>query len=146
MLEVDHERQLSALMRLARDLLEVDVAALTEITDGREVVRRVAGSWPTLESLEGSSLPLSETFCQRMLDGRIGNIVPDVAADQRVNELLMAQTLGVRAWMGVPIRLANEQLYVLCCLAREARPDYGEPELRLLLGLAESVLVHLRAQ
>jgi hypothetical protein len=28
---------------------------------------------------------------------------------------------------------------VLCCLAREARPGIGERDVRLLLGLAESV-------
>lgn len=137
--------RLDAVIHLTRDLLDTDVALLTEISDGREVARRVAGEWPQLGSLQGASLPLDETFCQRMLDGRIGNYVRDAHIDDRVSDLAMARRLGVRAWIGVPIRLSDMQLYVLCCLAREARPNLGAREVRLLLGLAESVRNELEA-
>ena len=130
--------RLNALIRLTRDLLDTDVALLTEIRDGREIARRSAGDWQPLTSGPGASLPLDETFCQRMLDGRIGNYVRDAQADERVSDLAMASRLGVRAWIGVPIELSDMQLYVLCCLARESRPTLGEREVRLLLGLAES--------
>lgn len=131
--------RLDALINLTRDLLDTDVALLTEIRDGREIARRSAGDWRPLTSQEGASLPLDETFCQRMLDGRIGNYVRDAQADERVSDLAMARQLGVRAWIGVPIELSDMQLYVLCCLARESRPTLGEREVRLLRGLAESV-------
>ena len=131
--------RLDALIHLTRDLLDADVALLTEIRDGREIARRAAGDWQPLTSRPGVSLPLSETFCQRMLDGRIGNYVRDAQADERVSDLAMARRLGVRAWIGVPIELSDMQLYVLCCLARESRPTLGERDVRLLLGLAESV-------
>ena len=135
---VGSDDRLDALINLTRDLLDTDVALLTEIRDGREIARRAAGDWRPLTSQEGASLPLDETFCQRMLDGRIGNYVRDAQAE-RVSDLAMARQLGVRAWIGVPIELSDMQLYVLCCLARESRPTLGEREVRLLLGLAESV-------
>jgi GAF domain-containing protein len=140
----DLDHRLDALIHLTRELLDTDVALLTEIRDGREVVRRAAGEWPTINSLQGTSLPLDDTFCQRMLDGRIGNHVGDAETDDRVSDLAMARQLGVRAWIGVPIRLSDAQLYVLCCLARESRPDLGQREVRLLLGLAESVRAELQ--
>ena len=132
------DSRLDALINLTRDLLDTDVALLTEIRDGREIARRAAGDWWPLTSQEGASLSLDETFCQRMLDGRIGNYVRDAQADERVSDLAMARQLGVRAWIGVPIELADMQLYVLCCLARESRSTLGEREVRLLRGLAES--------
>jgi GAF domain-containing protein len=137
------ERRLDALMRLTRDLLDTDIAILSEISHGRETARRLAGDWPGIA--EGRSLPLDESFCKRMLDGRIENYIRDAQADARVSGLPMAQQLGIGAYLGVPIRLEDMRLYVLCCLARERRPSLGEKEVRLLSGLAESVRVELEA-
>jgi GAF domain-containing protein len=137
--------RLDALVALARELLGVDVALLTEIRDGHEIAQRVAGDWPSQALIRGTSAPLEDTFCQRLLEGRIGNYVRDVAADERVRDLAMARELGVRAWLGVPIQPSSTELYMLCCLAREARPDLGDRDVRLLRGLAESVLAELQS-
>lgn len=130
-------------MRLTRDLLDSDVAVLTEISDGRETGRRAAGEWPDVDSFEGAWSPLEDTICQGMLEGRIGNYVRDAQGDHRVNHLPMVRQLGIGAYLGVPIRLDDVRLYVLCCLDRESRPSLGEREVRLLSGLAESVRVEL---
>jgi GAF domain-containing protein len=129
---------------MTRDLLDTDVAVLTEIRDGCEIARRVDGQWPGWGNLQDTSLALENTFCQRMLDGRIGNYVRDAKSDVRVSDLAMARHLGVRAWIGVPIQLSDMRLYVLCCLASESRPNIGEREVRLLAGLAESVRAELQ--
>jgi GAF domain-containing protein len=141
----DPDWRLDQLLRMTRDLLDSDVALLTEIRDGRETALRVEGNWPGRGSFEDASLPLENTFCQRMLDGRIGNYVRDAASDDRVSDLAMARHLGVRAWLGIPIELSDMRLYVLCCLAAESRPSIGEREVRLLAGLAESVRAELQA-
>jgi GAF domain-containing protein len=142
----DGDRRLDQLLRMTRHLLDTDVALLTEICDGREIARRADGEWPGGESLQNASLPLSETFCQRMLDGRIGNYIRDAPADPRVNDLDMARHLGIRAWLGVPIELSDMRLYILCCMASESRPSIGEREVRLLFGLAESVRAELNGR
>ncbi|MGA9859352.1 MAG: GAF domain-containing protein [Solirubrobacteraceae bacterium] len=141
----DSYRRLDQLLRLTRELLDTDVALLTEIRDGREIAQRVAGDWPGRGSLQHASLPLESTFCQRMLDGRIGNYIRDARTDARVSALPMGRQLGVGAWLGVPIELSDMRLYVLCCLACESRPSLGDREVRLLLGLAESVRAELSA-
>jgi GAF domain-containing protein len=139
------ERRLDALMRLTRDLLDADMAVLTEIGHGRETARRAAGEWPGMDSFEGAWSPLEETVCQRMLEGRIGNYIRDAQSDDRVNHLPMVRQLGIGAYLGVPIRIDDLHLYVLCCLDRESRPSLGEREVRLLSGLAESVRVELHS-
>ncbi|MFL5862701.1 MAG: GAF domain-containing protein [Solirubrobacteraceae bacterium] len=137
------QRRLEALMRLTRDLLDADIAILTEIGHGRETARWIAGDWDGIR--EGESLPLDDTFCQRMLQGRIENYIRDAQADARVSDLGMARELGIGAYLGVPIRLEDMRLYVLCCLDRERRPSLGEKEVRLLSGLAASVRVELQS-
>ena len=141
----DSDRRLDQLLRMTRSLLDSDVAVLSEIRDGREIALRVDGEWPGRASLQNASVPLPDTFCQRMLDGRIGNYIRDAETDDRVSDLAMARHLGVRSWLGVPIRLSDMRLYVLCCLANESRPSIGEREVRLLAGLAESVRAELEA-
>jgi GAF domain-containing protein len=140
----DRDRRLDRLLRMTRELLDTDIALLTEICDGREIAQRVDGEWPGGGSLQGTSIALEDTFCQRMLDGRIGNYVRDAGSDPRVSDLAMARQLGVGAWLGVPIDISDSQLYVLCCLARESRPSIGVREVRLLAGLAESVRAELQ--
>ena len=130
-------------MRLTRDLLDADVAVLSEIAHGRETARRAAGDWPGMDSFEGLWSRLEDTVCQRMLEGRIGNYICDAQSDDRVNDLPMVRQLGIGAYLGVPIRLDDVHLYILCCLGRETRPSLGEREVRLLSGLAESVRVEL---
>lgn len=137
------ERRLDALLRLTRDLLDTDVAILTEIKSGQETARWMAGEWPGIGL--NRSLPLDETFCHRMLDGRIENYVRDAQGDARVNHLSMTRQLAVGAYLGVPIRLEDMRLYVLCCLHRERQPSLGEKEVRLLSGLAESVRAELQS-
>ena len=66
-------------------------------------------------------------------------------ADNMWLELSDGRTLGIGAYLGVPIRLEDMRLYVLCCLDRERRPSLGEKEVRLLSGLAESVRVELQS-
>ena len=141
----DPEQRLSALVRMTRDLLDVDLALLTVIADGRETVRVSAGGWPEVSLRRGDSLPLEETFCRLMLEGRIGNVVRDTRTEAAVADIELVRRLGTRAYIGVPIRASDAELYVLCCLAREARPSFGVGEVRLLSGLAESVRAELQA-
>jgi GAF domain-containing protein len=141
----DHHRRLRTLVRMTRDLLDLDIALLSEIRDGRETALMVAGDWWPGGHLSGVSIPLEESFCRLMLEGRIGNAVPDACREAEVAGLPMVQQLGVRAYMGVPIQLSDAELYVLCCLAREKRPSLGTREVKLLSGLAASVRAELES-
>lgn len=130
-------------LALAREQLDMDVALLTQIEETREIVRESAGEWPALGSLTGRAVPFEETFCNRLLEGRISNVVGDATRDESVADLGMARTFGVGAWIGVPLELSDARLYMLCCLAREARPQLSEEDVRFLTGLGETVLAEL---
>ncbi len=128
------------LAMLCREL-DMDSALVSEIIGGREVVRWAAGEgdYATV------SAALEETICARLLDGRIGPVVSDTTAEPSLNTLEPVRDGTIRAYLGMPFTTADARLYVLCCLAREARPDLGEPDVRFLRGLAESVRSHLES-
>jgi hypothetical protein len=115
--------------------LDMDTALVSEITGGREVVRWAAGEG----DYAGVAMPLEDTVCQRLLDGRIGALVPVTAAEASLRDLAKVRDGSIAAYVGVPFTTADARLYVLCCLARETRPDLGAADVRFLRGLAESI-------
>jgi GAF domain-containing protein len=125
---------LAELAMLCREL-DMDSALVSEISGGREVVRWAAGAG----DYASVSAVLEETICQRLLDGRIGALVPDTAAEPSLRTLEPVRGGEIAAYLGVPFTTADARLYVLCCLAGESRPDLGEADVRFVRGLAESI-------
>src|SRR4051794_32171756 len=136
---------LRAALRMLLGQLHGDAALVSEIVDDREVVRmsvsaRADGSLPP-----GTAAPLNETICKQLLEGRVASVIPDVAADPVVGGLPMVRALGIGAYIGVPVP-AGERLFVLCWMARDARPEIGPRELRVCEGLAATVAAALAHQ
>jgi GAF domain-containing protein len=130
-------------LELARAETSMDVAVLGEIHDGREVVRVVAGEADSFGLAAGASLPVEETFCQRLLEGRLGNVVRDATNDERVRDLEVIRAAGIGAYIGVPLTGLDARLYILCCLAHEQRPALGERDVVFLRGLGETIIQEL---
>jgi GAF domain-containing protein/ribosomal protein L37E len=126
-------------LAVARRELRMDAALLSEVRDGREIVLWATSNGRLPAFAAGASAPLRDTICQRLLDGTIDNIVHDAAEDPRVRDLPVVNGIGLRAYIGVPLSGAAARRYVLCCLAREARPDLSARDVQFLRGLVESV-------
>jgi hypothetical protein len=81
----------------------MDVAVLGEIRDGCEVVRLLAGDGESFGLAVGASAPVEETYCQRLLEGRLGNIVCDARGEELVRDLEVTRTARIGAYIGVPL-------------------------------------------
>jgi GAF domain-containing protein len=132
-------------LRMARAQIGIDAALLTEVRGEQEVVRHVVqdGAFPGIAA--GLAVPLQDTICRRLLEGRIPNLVPDVGADPDLRELPAVAANGIGAYLGVHLTAADARLYLLCCLAREARPDLGDDDVRALRSVARRLRVTLDA-
>jgi GAF domain-containing protein len=130
-------------LALVREQLRVNVSFVSEIVDGREVVRHAAGDGSLPGFVAGAALPLADTICERLLAGRIGHIVPDVAAEPALADLTWPAQIGVNAYLGVPITAMSTRMYLLCCLARERRPDLAAVDVEFLRSVAASLRDHL---
>jgi GAF domain-containing protein len=139
----DRRDRLTAALALARAETAMDVAVLGEIRDGREIVRSLDGDGTSFGLEVGDSLPVGETYCDRLLEGQISNIVHDVQADRLVSELRLTREARIGAYIGVPISAVDARLYVLCCLAHEQRPRLGERDVLFLRGVAEAIIAAL---
>jgi GAF domain-containing protein len=123
----------------------MDVAVLGEVRDGREVVRFLAGDGESFGLEVGASLPIEDTYCDRLLDGRLSNVVRDAGADELVRDLELTREGRVGAYIGVPLTALDARLYVLCCLAHEQRPLLAERDVLFLRGLSETIIAALDA-
>ena len=129
-------------LELAQAETEMDVAVLGEVCDGREVVRFVAGEG-SFGLAPGASMPIEDTYCHRLLTGRLSNVVPDAHADDQLRDLQITRAARIGAYLGVPLTTLDARLYVLCCLAHEQRPQLGERDVLFLRGLGETIVAEL---
>ena len=138
--ERPHAEELTAALTLAREQLEMDVAFLGEVEGGREVVRTSSGDADSFGLAQGTSVDLSATYCQHVLEGRLDGAVPDATREPLTAGLEITARASIGAYIGVPLRARNARLYMLCCLAHESRPALGEADLRFMRGVGETVL------
>lgn len=129
-------------LALVREQLRVNVSFVSEIVDGREVVRHAAGDDSLPGFVAGAALPLADTICERLLAGRIGHLVADVAAEPALADLTWPARIGVNAYLGVPITSTSTRMYLLCCLARERRPDLGAADVEFVRSVAARLCDH----
>ena len=134
---------ITAALELAHAETEMDVAVLGEVCDGREVVRFAAGDLGSFGLVTGASMPIEETYCHRLLTGRLSNFVPDARADEQLRDLEVTRAARVGAYLGVPVTALDARLYVLCCLAHEQQPQLSQRDVLFLRGLGEAILAQL---
>ena len=75
----DRDGQVRAKLAMACRELDADAALLSEIRAGREYVRWGAGE----DGYVGLAVPLRDTVCERLLDGRIGPSSPTPRSSRR---------------------------------------------------------------
>src|SRR3712207_2847931 len=78
--EAPSERAIETVERVlvaAREMLGMDVAFVAEFADGRMVFRAFGGDAESFGWEEGASLPLEDTYCRRLIEGRLPSAVPD---------------------------------------------------------------------
>ena len=114
----------SGALRAIRAHLGMDVAFISEFTGGERVFRHVDTAVPDCPVIVGGADPLEESYCQRVVDGRLPEVIPDASAEPAAAELPVTAALPVGAHLSVPINLSDGRVYgTLCCFS--AAPDHS---------------------
>jgi signal transduction histidine kinase len=143
----DPTETIESALQAAREGLEMEIAYLAEFTDHEQIFHTFAGDLDTLDIGEGSAIPLEDSYCQRMCDGRISNVVADVQDDPELASLALTERASIRAYVGVPLRFSDGRLYgTFCCLSHAPDPDIGDREVRFMRVLARIVAGELERQ
>ncbi|MDM0110613.1 GAF domain-containing protein [Variovorax sp. J22R133] len=119
-------------LRLLREHLKMDVIFVSEFVDGRRVFRRVEARTDARVIEAGQSSPLEESFCQRVIDGRLARMVHDVAALATFDELPTTD-FPIGAHLSTPIVLNDGRVYgTLCCFSFAPNHELTQRDLRKL--------------
>ena len=101
----------------AREHLGMDAAYVTTIDSRHQTINAILGDPDVAERYQDSVVPVEQTYCMRMLNGEIPNVVPDTRAQQALQNL--AVTAEVGAYVGVPVTLSDGRVAgTLCCVSR----------------------------
>ena len=131
------------MLQLLRQRLAMDVVFVSEFVDGQRVFRYVDLPGRTSKNTPliplGHSDPLEQTWCQRVVDGRLpqfitdSNKLPDRAK-------LPAVPFPIGSYLSAPILLNNGQVYgTLCCLSFSPNEHIQERDLKNLQSVATLV-------
>jgi EAL domain-containing protein (putative c-di-GMP-specific phosphodiesterase class I) len=121
-----------------RTHLGMSVAYVSEFVDGKSVYRAVDA--PGLEDKlkPGDEKPLDDVFCRHILDGRLPELMPDVAAIPFAMTIPIMREVPIGSHVSVPIRLEDGEVYgMFCCLSFEANPSLNARDLQMVRVLAD---------
>src|SRR4028118_471323 len=94
------EQMLSAV----RETLRMDVAFVSEFAGDELVFRAIEGDAESFGWREGESFPIDESYCKRVLDGRIPRAVPDAKRERATRDLRVTTEGGRRSYCAGPRR------------------------------------------
>jgi EAL domain-containing protein (putative c-di-GMP-specific phosphodiesterase class I) len=141
------EQFVTDLLRAIRVHLQMEVAFISQFALGHRFFRHVDHA-DGLNLLKiGDSDPLDQTYCQRIVDGRLPELMRDANEIPEARALPVTHALPVGAHMSVPIRFPNGQVYgTFCCFSRKADPTLIERDLHVMRAFADLAASRLIAE
>ncbi|WP_193227771.1 sensor domain-containing phosphodiesterase [Aureimonas psammosilenae] len=125
------------ILRTVRANLGMDVAFVGEFVGSRRIFRHIESEAASPFSA-GEGTPLEESYCQRIVDGRLPQLIRDTSRVPETATLPVTAELPIGAHLSVPIRLSDGSLYgTFCCFSHEPAPSLDMGDLRMMRTFAE---------
>lgn len=121
-----------------RALLGMEVAFVSEFKDARRFFRYVDSAEGAVLLCVGASDPLEESYCQRVVDGRLPELIRDATQIPEALTLPVTTALPVGAHLSVPIRFSDGHLYgTFCCFSTYPDNTLNERDIRTMRLFAD---------
>jgi len=123
----------------ARKHLGLEVSFISEFKDGQRIFRYVDAELTFCPINVGDSGPLEESYCQRVVDGRLPELITDAKDYPEALELSVTTQLPIGAHVSVPIKIGDEVFGTFCCLSRESKPSLDFRDLAVFRLFADFI-------
>src|SRR3954471_12419287 len=80
----DPTETIESALDAAREGLEMEIAYLAEFTEDEQIFHSLTGEPDSFGIAQCEVIPLEDSFCQRMCDGTVPNVVNDVQHDEQL--------------------------------------------------------------
>jgi EAL domain-containing protein (putative c-di-GMP-specific phosphodiesterase class I) len=135
------------ILETIRAHLGMDVAFASEFARGRRFFRSVSAAQPECPVKVGGSDALEDSYCQRVVDGRLPELIRDAADLPEAAAMPVTRALPVGAHLSVPLRLSDGRVYgTFCCFSYEADPSLTGRDLAMLRAFAEIAANKIEAE
>src|SRR5829696_6852171 len=125
--------KIESLLSLVRENLQMDVAFVSEFAGDQLVFRALEGDAESFGWQEGESFPVDESYCKRVLDGRIPQVVPDAKREDATKDLRVTSEADMGSYCAVPLVLSDGRLYgTLCCVSHAPDPWLRQRDLGVM--------------
>lgn len=132
------QASLAQMLAAIRRHLKMDVAFISEFSEGNRVFRQVDPQTPDNPVQPGAGDPLEESFCQRVVDGRLPELIPDARLNPVAAVLPPTHALPVGAHLSVPIQMQDGSIYgTFCCFSHAADNTLDERDLSMMRVFAD---------
>jgi EAL domain-containing protein (putative c-di-GMP-specific phosphodiesterase class I) len=128
---------IDAVLKSVRTHLGMDVAFVAEFAELDRLFRHVdaAGRSPVKP---GDRVSLEVGYCQRVVDGRLPELIVDANALPESAALPETQAIPIGSHLSVPIRLGDGSLYgTFCCFSFEADHSLTARDLQVMRAFAD---------
>ncbi len=117
LLDTDIEEAFDRITRLAVRLVEIPAAFVSLVDENRDFYKSTCGF--------GDALPTRElagpTFCHFTIRSDGPLVIPDTVADERYRDVPTVRSLGVAAYVGVPLVVSGQVIGALCAIDKVPR-------------------------
>lgn len=126
------------LLRALRAHLRMDVAFVSQFEGGRRIFRFVDGA-PDVDVIHpGDGDPLEESYCQRVVDGRLPEFIQNAQELPAALELPATLAVPVGSHLSVPIRLRDGSVYgTFCCFSFKSVGGLNNAHMDLMRVMAD---------
>jgi GAF domain-containing protein len=135
-------------LQAVREFLGMDMAYATEHLGEWQHIRRIEGDDTLPSGVDpGYSTPLEQTYCKRILDGELPNLIADVRGHELAGSLPITEADGIGAFCSVPLRFSDGRLYgTLCAESSVRHDDFGPRDLAFMQVFARMISDQLERQ
>lgn len=130
--------ELPDILSAIRQHLRMDIAFVSEFRDGRRHFLSVDAGVPDSPVKAGGSDPLEDSYCQRVADGRLPELMQNAGDNAEAASLPATHALPVGAHLSIPLRLSDGTTFGTFC-AFSYSPDHSlnDRDLQMMRVFAE---------
>ncbi|SFJ89584.1 EAL domain-containing protein [Methylophaga sulfidovorans] len=129
---------LSYILSVIRNHLEMDVAFISEFTDELRKIEVIDSVDPDIPLKAGHADPTELTYCQKIVEGELDGIIADTSDNPITKAMPITQELNIGSYLGVPIVLNDGEVYgTFCCFSHTSDATLSERDLALMKIFAD---------
>ncbi|MEZ0339893.1 EAL domain-containing protein [Mycobacterium sp. pV006] len=128
------------LLGVLRQRLGLETAWLSSFRDGMQIIEVLDGDGEAFGLASGQRSQLSESYCVRVIDGRLPAVIPNISANQIATALPITEESGIGAYVGVPVRGRNGAMFgMVCVVSQDPKPNMNDDDLRIVEQVADLI-------